>query len=774
MAQLSPGVQVNEIDLSIVVPVLGNATAAFAGEFTKGPSDKYLTITNGEELISNYGYPTNANYNDWFQAYNFLQYANKLLVSRAVDATGTWTATGNTVSAANEMDKVEVANVPSMIEAGSIIKFSGSTDEYKVLTIEDPEDAVAQVTEITITSAVDGAYGFNVNGTAVAFNAVGSTTDLIAAALNTAVTGTILNVTSTVLGAVITITAVTPGVDLVVTNDSGTMTIANTVDALAAQTYELVLETVTPMMFDIYLNDAISVKDSALNAIVDAPTGTATYVLDTGVIIEDTPAGTVRTAAELKLDADLIQNEETYEVEEMSIEVFATTKLKFMAKSSGVEMNGIQIAIAREADFETGKTLAFDGVALNDWFETKPSEASKEIAIMVRQGTEITGAYVVSTVPGSKDYRNKSNYVEDVINKYDDLLYVKDNTTISELPNARLFKSVRLFEDALGKRVLEKEITNYPTLVTSNGSDGVVDMGDIEMAYGNVAENTIFGNKEDIDVDIVIANEQARVVAGTLASERADCIAFIAPRFEDIVGLKSAVIVQNLVADVLDGELNTGGTANSFSAYFGNYKYQYDKFNDKFRWVSVAGDIAGLRADTNTQLNTWWASAGIDRGQIKNAEKIAFNPNQGQRDVLYKNKVNPVVSFPGQGNAIVWGQKTLQTKPSAFDRINVRGLFNTLERSISRMAKYYLFEFNDIYTRNRFVATIKPFLESVQAGRGVYDFYVRCDETNNTAQVIDSNQFIADIAVKPTRVAEFITLNFIAVGTGVDFKEIFV
>jgi phage tail sheath protein FI len=293
-------------------------------------------------------------------------------------------------------------------------------------------------------------------------------------------------------------------------------------------------------------------------------------------------------------------------------------------------------------------------------------------------------------------------------------------------------------------------------------------------ALGNVSDNTIFGNKEEIDIDIVIANEKARVASGQLAYERADCIAFIGARFEDVVGFPSAKIVENLIADVTDGELHNSAITNSFCATFGNYKQQYDKFNDKMRWVSVAGDVAGLRANTNTKLNSWWASAGLDRGQIKNAQKIAFNPNLGQRDFLYKNKINPVVSFPGQGNAIVWGQKTLQSKPSAFDRINVRGLFNTLERAISRMAKYYLFEFNDEFTRNRFVGTIRPFLEQVKAGRGVYDFYVRCDKSNNTSAVIDANQFIADIAVKPTRVAEFITLNFVAVGTGVSFSEIFV
>jgi phage tail sheath protein FI len=189
-------------------------------------------------------------------------------------------------------------------------------------------------------------------------------------------------------------------------------------------------------------------------------------------------------------------------------------------------------------------------------------------------------------------------------------------------------------------------------------------------------------------------------------------------------------------------------------------------------WINVAGDVAGIRAATNTARNTWDASAGLSYGAVMNCIKLAINPNQAQRDILYKNMINPIVSFNGQGT-VVWGQKTLQSKPSAFDRINVRGLFNQMERAISKMAKYYVFTNNDAYTRSRFKSTIEPYLRNIKANRGIYDYYVRCDETNNTPFVVDSNQFIADIAIKPTRTAEFLVLNFISVGTGVDFKEIF-
>jgi hypothetical protein len=768
--QMSAGVEVNEIDLSIVVPMLGNATAAFAGVFTKGPNDKYLLITNSEELIQYYGMPTNNNYNDWFQCYNFLQYANKLLVSRAVDANGTFKDSGNTVYAVNELGKVEVTDAPYFIQVGSIVKFSADQEnEYKVSAIETPVNAQAQVDTITVNTVADtNVYTVSNRGQEVSYTATDTdTTDSVATELGLLIENVDTNATNvSVTDSVITITASIAGVAMENIIVQGDMTLNNVTENIEGESYELVFEDVNGQAVDFTAVDvdnnvisgavvgaSVFVKYSAINAIVTAPKEGAN----------------AKTAEDLKQEAIFVPNEDEYEVQEMSIPVTGNTKLKFIAKSSGSLMNGIEIAIAREADFASGSQFVFDGIVLNNLFETKPLDSKKEIAVIVRQDDKITGAYIVSLVEGSKDYRNKSNYIEDIINVYDTLVYVKDNTAIVDMPDSRLYTaSVIELDGTVTTPAVNK------VLYMSNGTDGYVNNGDIEIAYGNVSDNTIFGNKEELDIDIVIANEQARVAAGTLASDRADCIAFIGAKFEDVVGLPSAKIVENLIADVMTGELNNSGTANSYCATFGNYKQQYDKFNDKMRWVSVAGDVAGLRADTNTSLNTWWASAGLDRGQIKNAQKIAFNPNLGQRDFLYKNKINPIVSFPGQGTAIVWGQKTLQSKPSAFDRINVRGLFNTLERSISRMAKYYLFEFNDGFTRNRFVGTIKPFLESVKAGRGVYDFYVRCDETNNTPAVIDANQFVCDIAVKPTRVAEFITLNFIATGTGVEFSEIFV
>ena len=201
------------------------------------------------------------------------------------------------------------------------------------------------------------------------------------------------------------------------------------------------------------------------------------------------------------------------------------------------------------------------------------------------------------------------------------------------------------------------------------------------------------------------------------------------------------------------------------------WKYQYDLYNDKYRWVPMNADVAGTMANTDDIADPWYSPAGYTRGQIKNVVSLAFNPSKTNRDELYKNGVNPIVSFVGEG-VILYGDRTQQTKSSAFSKINIRRLFIVLEKSIATAAKYQLFEFNDQFTRAQFKNMVEPFLREVKGRRGIYDFLVVCDETNNTPEVIDRSEFVADIYIKPAYSINFITLNFVAVRTGVDFEEV--
>jgi phage tail sheath protein FI len=211
--------------------------------------------------------------------------------------------------------------------------------------------------------------------------------------------------------------------------------------------------------------------------------------------------------------------------------------------------------------------------------------------------------------------------------------------------------------------------------------------------------------------------------------------------------------------------------SSSYVVADSGWKYQFDKYNNVYRWIPLNADIAGLCVYTDSVRDPWYSPAGFARGAIKNAIKLAWNPAKTYRDTLYAAGVNPVVSFPGQGT-VLYGDKTLQNKPSAFDRINVRRLFLSIENAISTAAKFSLFEFNDSFTQAQFVALITPYLRDIQGRRGITDFKVVCDSTNNTPSVVDANQFVGDIYIKPSRSINYIQLNFVAVGTGVDFKTI--
>jgi len=279
----------------------------------------------------------------------------------------------------------------------------------------------------------------------------------------------------------------------------------------------------------------------------------------------------------------------------------------------------------------------------------------------------------------------------------------------------------------------------------------------------------LFANKEDTNISLVITGEAntlvQQYVIDNVVNSRKDCIAFISPPTSAV-----DTVSTNQVSGIITW-LTSLDRSSSYVVADSGYKYMYDKYNNKYRYVPLNGDVAGLCVNTDTVRDPWYSPAGLNRGQVKNAIKLAWNPNKTQRDTIYSVGVNPVVSFPGQG-IILFGDKTLQSKPSAFDRINVRRLFIVLEKAIAEAAKYSLFEFNDEFTRSQFVSLVTPFLRDVQGRRGITDFKVVCDTTNNTPQVIDSNQFVGDIYIKPARSVNFIQLNFIAVGTGVDFTTV--
>ena len=355
----------------------------------------------------------------------------------------------------------------------------------------------------------------------------------------------------------------------------------------------------------------------------------------------------------------------------------------------------------------------------------------------------------VSKASDAKDENGNSNYYKNVINSRSRYVWWGTHQT----------GGTNWGNTASNVAFTNINTPEYTSL--SNGANGNAST-QIVSAYGK------FKNAEEIDISLIItgpSNETVNdYIISNIAEVRKDCIVFISP-------LK-ANVVDNAGSETDDVvTFRNTITSSSYAFMDSNWKYQYDKYNDVYRWVPLNGDIAGLCVRTDSQRDPWFSPAGSNRGVIKNVVKLAWNPTKAERDDLYSNGINPVVTFQGEGT-LLFGDKTLLSRPSAFDRINVRRLFITLEKAIARAARSSLFEFNDQFTRAQFVNLVEPYLRDVQGRRGITDFRVVCNETNNTGEVIDRNEFVGDIYIKPARSINFIQLNFVATRTGVSFDEV--
>ncbi len=315
-------------------------------------------------------------------------------------------------------------------------------------------------------------------------------------------------------------------------------------------------------------------------------------------------------------------------------------------------------------------------------------------------------------------------------------------------------------------------VSNSPVVGFSLGNgtdyDFVNDATDIEATVTNGYE-LVRDSETFNDIDFLISGKISTARALKLidiAETRKDCMAVISPRRSDVINGNNSSQKTDAIIDFFNGI-----SSSSYAIFDSGYKYIYDKFNDTYRYVPCAADVAGLCINTTINSETWFSPAGYNRGNLRNATKLAYSPKQSERDRLYSARINPIVSFPGQG-IVLFGDKTGLASPSAFNRINVRRLFIELEKNVARFSKYQLFELNDEITRSSFKSAVEPYLRNVQGRRGIYDFLVVCDESNNTADVIDANEFYAEIYIKPARSINFITITFTATRTGVSFGEL--
>lgn len=419
----------------------------------------------------------------------------------------------------------------------------------------------------------------------------------------------------------------------------------------------------------------------------------------------------------------------------------------FAAKYPGDAGNTLKIAVATSNNFSSSSNVS-------PYVTSAPSAGTMHIVIIDEEGvfSGVAGAVLevyedVSFTTTAKTADGTNNYWADVINRNSNYVAVGTITSTSGITTATI--------------AVEASLANG----TNGTEENTVSLALVQTAYDT------FRNPEEIDISLVISGV-ARGTANTelanyliaMAESRQDAIVFVSPP-------KAAVLNAGSSAVTNVTTFANSVTSSSYVVMDSGYKYRYDRYNDTYVYTPLNGDIAGLCARTDDLRDPWFSPAGYNRGGIKNVVKLAYNPAKADRDALYKVAVNPVITQPGQGT-VLFGDKTGLKKPSAFDRINVRRLFIVLEKAISRASRSTLFEFNDSFTRAQFKNLVEPFLRDIQGRRGIYDYRVVCDESNNTSEVIDSNKFVGDIYIKPARSINFIQLNFVAVRTGIEFNEI--
>ena len=634
--QVSPGVLVQEKDLTRIIPAVSTSIGAFAGKFSKGPLDDIISISSEQELVSTFGKPDSTNFEDFFSAANFLQYSNSLRVVR-----------------------VQNSSVSNATESGSTFVIK-NTEDYQ----NNHADGSASVGLWAARTA--GAWGNNLQistcPSATAYEEVNKTT---------------VNDASTAVG------------DTVVTVTSGV---------------------------GITAGDIVNFGDQFEYRVVSVSTN------DLSIVRKEEPA------------------------------YFGTTD------SSGLHealTNGAQVR-RRWKYYD----LVNKAPGTSPYASAKGGSNDELHVVVIDEDGGITGTKgdvlevynALSKASDAKTPQGSDNYYPNVIyNQSSNIYWMDHNSSGTNWGSA-----------AAGTTFTD--VTAVSSVSLQSGSDGsAATIGQKKTAYEK------FKDSETVDVGLIIAGSGDKTHIENLiaiAEDRKDAVVFASPERSDVVNVANT----NTQKDNVIGFFNQINSS-SYVVFDSGYKYMYDRYADLYRYVPLNGDLAGLAARTDLIADSWFSPAGLNRGIVRGVVKLAFNPTKTQRDELYRARVNPVATFPGQGT-VLFGDKTGLSAPSAFDRINVRRLFIVLEKAIATASKFQLFEFNDEFTRANFRNIVEPFLREVQGRRGITDFLVVCDETNNTGEVIDRNEFVAEIFIKPARSINFITLQFIATRTGVSFDEV--
>ena len=680
--QVSPGVEVKEIDLTNVIPAVSTSIGAFAGHFSWGPVGEVKVVSSEKELSNEYGTPVDTttggqydNYTSFLQAASFLKYSNTLRISRACSTNATNAAGGHgdgTVETKiNKDDDFAAKTFPGNLAGTVHARCPGTAGNSLKLDIATTLVASGSFA----TDGLDGKVSSAPTTTAWA-------TANVDAAAKDEVHIAIIDEDGVFTGVKGEVLEIFEGLSLYsdALKDGG------------SNYYKTVINRDSKYVF---------INEAALAANFD----TTTYA----------GPGTAGSTSKV-FHADSIKG---------GIKTF-TPALTVTAGTSGLAANTYYISTE-----DTGVTVSTSGAG----------QASFKV-VLTADGNSFTAQ--TTLLRSGRGFANSGTI---------------------EIPETLLGSSQSDADEKLVITVNTVHTTPDPNIFSYSlfkGVDGTSE-SDSSKTADVVTALDQFKNPEAIDINLLFAevdDDNAKVigdkVVGICGTDRKDCVGFISPRPEADETAK------------VTGDLNYN---SSYVVLDSSAVYVYNKYTDSYRYIPANGHIAGLCARTDDTNDPWFSPAGYNRGNLLGVTKLKWNPEKADRDTLYKAGINPIISEPGQG-ILLFGDKTAQGKPSAFDRINVRRLFVVLEKAISTASKFQLFELNDEFTRAMFRNMTEPFLRDVKGRRGITDFLVVCDETNNTGAVIDANRFVADIYIKPARSINFITLNFVATRTGVEFSEI--
>ena len=637
--QVSPGVNVSEIDLTTVVPAVSTTTGALAGHFKWGPVDQRVLISSEDNLVQTFNKPNANTADDFFTAANFLAYGNALFVTRAVTSANNATTGGTGAYISNE-DYYNETYTHSSGHGDWVAKYPG---------------------DIGNSLKVSACHNANAWESTVSTN-------------------------------------------YYATNNSKTVTLAGD--------------------------------------------GQGTSNTETQFVVGD----------RILLGPDR---------EARKISALSGNTITLSTAYGGNTVSNYSPSLTRQWEFydrfDRAPTTTTYANTVNAQGDAIHVAIIDEDGVITGQSGSVLETYENSSMaPDAKDAQGASLYYRDIINTGSNWVWFGTHNSNASKAGTR----ADLTNDGTAGSG-----TNFPgndlpiTNSMTKGKDGSASDAAYITAYDK------FKDSDTVDVSLVLGSGSSSTVAthiiNNIAEHRKDCVAVISPERADVVNNDSYSGKE--AVDII--AFRDGLPSSSYAVMDSGWKYQYDKYNDVYRYVPLNGDTAGLMVQTDLTRDPWFSPAGFNRGNVKNVIKLVFNPSKADRDELYKKGINPVVTFPGQGT-VLFGDKTMLAQPSAFDRINVRRLFIVLEKAISTASKFTLFEFNDEFTRSQFKNLVEPFLRDVQGRRGITDFQVVCDGTNNTGEVIDRNEFVGDIYVKPARSINFIQLNFVAVRTGVEFSEI--